>query len=132
LPRSIAESQGAVSLGYRQITIESLEILKTIERSGEQRVEAAAWPFLLSLPRVHPMVTVPTMFHGRVAVLPLVAIVAAIQEGQFGFNFSSCLLRDSKSSYICNSGPALRPRRACPANNSFTKFEFNQAWLAES
>jgi hypothetical protein len=50
LPRSIAESQGAVSLGYRQITIESLEILKTIERSGEQRVEAAAWPFLLSLP----------------------------------------------------------------------------------
>jgi len=78
------------------------------------------------------MVTVPTMFHGRVAVLPLVAIVAAIQEGQFGFNFSSRLLRDSKSSYICNSGPALRPRRARPANNSLTKFEFNQAWLAES
>src|SRR5260370_42130189 len=78
------------------------------------------------------MVTVPTMFHGRVAVLPLVAIVAAIQEGQFGFNFSSCLLRDSKSSYICNSGRALRRRRARPANNSFTKFEFNQAWLAES
>ena len=78
------------------------------------------------------MVTVPTMFHGRVAVLLLVAIVAAIQEGQFGFNFSSCLLRDSKSSYICNSGRALRRRRARPANNSFTKFEFNQAWLAES
>src|ERR1700730_10619779 len=37
-----------------------------------------------------------------------------------------------KSSYICNSGRALRPRRARPANNSFTKFEFNQAWLAES
>jgi hypothetical protein len=121
-----------VSLGYREITIESLEILKTIERSREQRVEADAWPFLLSLPAVHPMVTVPTMFHGRVAVLPLVAIVAAIQEGQFGFNFSSCLLRDSKSSYICNSGRALRRRRARPANNSFTKFEFNQAWLAES
>ncbi|SRR5216684_1722205 len=31
-----------------------------------------------------------------------------------------------------NSGRALRPRRARPANNSFTKFEFNQAWLAES
>jgi hypothetical protein len=76
--------------------IESLQILKTIERSGEQRVGAAAWPFLLSLRAMHPMVTVPTMFHGRVAVLPVVAIVAAIQEGQFGFNFSRCLLRDSK------------------------------------
>jgi hypothetical protein len=63
-----------VSLGYREITIQSLEILKTMERSREQRVEADAWPFLLSLPVVHPMVTVPTMFHGRVAVLPLVAI----------------------------------------------------------
>ena len=81
---------------------------------------------------VHPMVTVPTMFHGRVAVLPVVAIVAAIQEGQFGFNFSRCLLRNSKSGYICNSGRALRPRRARAANNSFTKFKFNQAWLAES
>ena len=88
--------------------------------------------FFFHYSRVHPMVTVPTMFHGRVAVLLLVAIVAAIQEGQFGFNFSSCLLRDFKSSYICNSGRALRPRRARPANNSFTKFEFNQAWLAES
>jgi hypothetical protein len=77
------------------------------------------------------MVTVPTMFHGRVAVLPLVAIVAAIQEGQFGFNFSSCLLRDSKSSYICNGGRASAAPRT-PPNNSFTKFEFNQAWLAES
>jgi len=85
-----AKSQDAVSLGYRQIIIESLEILKTIERSGEQRVGAAAWPFLLSLPAVNPMVTVPTMFHGRVAVLPVVAMVAAIQEGQFGFNFSRC------------------------------------------
>jgi hypothetical protein len=128
LPRSIAESQGAVALGYRQIIIESLEILKTIE----QRVEAAAWPLLLSLPAVHPMVTVPTMFHGRVAVLPVVAIAAAIQECQFGFNFSSCLLRDSKSNYICNSGRALGPRGARPANNSFTEFKFNQAWLAES
>jgi len=36
---------------------------------------------------VHPMVTVPAMFHGRVAVLLVVAKVAAIQEGQFGFNF---------------------------------------------
>jgi hypothetical protein len=45
-----------------------------------QRVGAVAWPFLLSLPAVHPMVTVPTMFHGRVAVLPVVAMVAAIQE----------------------------------------------------
>ena len=81
---------------------------------------------------VHPMVTVPTMFHGRVAVLLVGAKVAAIQEGQFGFNFSRCLLRDSKSSYICNSGRALRPRRARPANNSFTEFYFNQAWLAES
>jgi hypothetical protein len=97
-----------------------------------QRVGAVAWPFLLSLPAVHPMVTVPTMFHGRVAVLPVVAMVAAIQEGQFGFNFSRCLLRDSKSSYICNSGRAFRPRRARPANNSFTEFKFNQAWLAES
>jgi hypothetical protein len=43
-----------------------------------------AWPFLLSLPAVHPMVTVPTMFYGRVAVLPVVAIVAAIQEGRAG------------------------------------------------
>jgi hypothetical protein len=74
------ESQGAVSLGYRQIIIESLEILKTIECSGE----AAAWPFLLSLPAVRPMVTVPTMFQCRVAVLPVVAIVAAIQEGRAG------------------------------------------------
>ena len=73
-----------MSLGYRQIIIESLEILKTIEPAGEQRVEAVAWPFLLSLPAVHPMVTVPTMFHGRVAVLPVVAIVAAIQEGRAG------------------------------------------------
>jgi hypothetical protein len=133
LPRSIAESQGTVSLGCRQIIIEWLEILKTIERSGEQRVgAAAAWPFLLSLPAVHPMVTVPATFHGRVAVLSVVAIVAAIQEGQFGFNFSRCLLRDAKSSYICNSGRVLRPRRARPANNSFTEFKFNQAWLAES
>jgi len=49
-----------------------------------QRVGAVAWPFLLSLPAVHPMVTVPTMFHGRVAVLPVVAIVAAIQDGRAG------------------------------------------------
>jgi len=109
-----------------------LEILKTIEPAGEQRVEAVAWPFLLSLPAVHPMVTVPTMFYERAAVLPVVAIVAAIQEGSIGFNFSSCLLRDSKSSYICNSGRGLRPRRAGRANNSFTKSKFNQAWLAES
>ena len=27
---------------------------------------------------------------------------------------------------------ALRPRSARPANNSFTEFNFNQAWLAES
>ena len=47
-------------------------------------------------------VTVPAMFHGRITVLPVVAIVAAIQEGQFGFNLSRCLVRDSKSSYICN------------------------------
>jgi hypothetical protein len=105
--------------------------LKTIDRSSEQRVEAAAWPFLLSLPAVHPMVTVPTMFHGRVAVLPVVAIVAAIQEGQFAVNFSSYLLRDSKSSYICNNG-ARFGRAARPTNNSFTEFKFNQAWLAES
>jgi hypothetical protein len=121
-----------VPLGSRQIIIESLQILKTIERSGEQRVGAAAWPFLLSSRAMRPMVTVPTMFHGRVTVLPHVAIVAAIQEGQFGFNFSRCLLRDSKSSYICNSGRALRRRRARPANNSFSEFKFNQAWLAES
>jgi hypothetical protein len=57
-----------------------LQILKTIERSGEQRVGAAAWPFLLSLRAMHLMMTVRTMFHGRVAVLPVVAIVAAIQE----------------------------------------------------
>ena len=43
------------------------------------------------------MVTVPTMFHGRVAILPVVAIVAAIQEGQFGFNFSRCSLQNSRS-----------------------------------
>jgi hypothetical protein len=49
-------------------------------------------------------------------------LLIARSGGQFGFNFSSCLLRDSKSSYICNSGRALRPRRARPANNSFTKF----------
>jgi hypothetical protein len=133
LPRSIAESQGAVSLGYRQITIESLEILKTIERSGEQRVEAAAWPFLLSLPAgASDGDRANDVPWTRCRSALVVAIVAAIQEGQFGFNFSSCLLRDSKSSYICNSGRALRRRRARPANNSFTKFEFNQAWLAES
>jgi hypothetical protein len=101
----VSKKEAWQSLGYRQIIIESLEILKTIERSGEQRVEAAAWPFLLSLPAVHPMVYGgPTMFHGRVAVLPVVTIVAALQEGQFGFNFSGCTLRDSKSSYICNCG----------------------------
>jgi hypothetical protein len=81
---------------------------------------------------VHPMVTVPTMFHGHVAVLLVVAKVAAIQEGQFGFYFSRCLLRNSRSGYICNSGRALRPPLARGANNSFTKFKFNQAWLAES
>ena len=37
-----------------------------------------------------------------------------------------------KSGYICNSGRALGPRRARPANNSFTEVNFNQAWLAES
>ena len=50
-----------VPLGYRKIIIELLQILKTIERSGEQRVGADAWR-LLSLPAVHPMVTMPTMF----------------------------------------------------------------------
>src|SRR5882762_7531593 len=54
----------------------------------------------------------PTMFHGRVAVLPVVAMVAAIQEGQFGFNLSRCLLRDSNSSYIRNSGRARFGRAA--------------------
>ena len=114
-------------LGSRQIIIESLQILKTIERSGEQRVGAAAWPFLLSLRAMRPMVTVPTMFHGVVTVLPDVAIVAAIQ-----------VKLDSISADVCYEIPnqatsatvgALRPR---PANNSFTKFKFNQAWLAES
>jgi hypothetical protein len=95
-------------------------------------VEAAVWPFLLSLPAGASDGDRASDVHGRVAVLPLVAIVTAIQEGQFGFNFSSCLLRDSKSSDIRNSGRALRPSRARSANNSFTKFEFNQAWLAES
>src|ERR1700730_4833929 len=48
---------------------------------------------------------------------------------------------DSVSAAVCyeipnqatsaNSGRALRLRRG-PANNSFTKFEFNQAWLAKS
>jgi hypothetical protein len=67
--------------------------------SRRQRVEAAAWPFLLLLPAMHPMVYGGlTMFHGRIAVLPVVAVVAALQEGQFGFNFSGCTLRDSKSS----------------------------------
>jgi hypothetical protein len=75
------------NLGYRKIIIESLEILKTIEPAGEQRVEAVAWPFLLSLPAVHPMVTVPTMFYERAAVLPVVAIVAAIQEGSIRIQF---------------------------------------------
>ena len=42
-------------------------------------MEAAAWPLLFPLPAVHPMVTVvPTMFHGRVPVPPVVAIVAAV------------------------------------------------------
>jgi hypothetical protein len=36
----------------------------------------------------------------------------------------------SKSSYICNSGRALRPRRAC--EQLFTEFKSDQAWLAES
>jgi hypothetical protein len=45
---------------------------------------------------------------------PILRFVAAMQEGQFGFKFSGCLLRDSKSSYICNSGRALRPRQRAP------------------
>jgi hypothetical protein len=49
-------------------------------------VEAVAWPCLLSLPAVPP-VTVPTMFYERAAVLPVVAIVAAIQEGSIRIQF---------------------------------------------
>jgi hypothetical protein len=76
---------------------------------------------------VHPMVTVLTMFHGRVAVLPVVAIVAAIQEGQIGFNFQQMLLRGSKSSYICNSG--TRFGRAAPPSEQLRSLNlnFNQA-----
>jgi hypothetical protein len=37
LPRSIAGSQGAAALGFRQTIIESLEILKAIERGGWKR-----------------------------------------------------------------------------------------------
>jgi len=33
---------------------------------------------------------------------------------------------------IAGASPQNGIRRARPANNSFTKFEFNQAWLAES
>src|SRR6476620_5383843 len=92
-----------------------------IERSGEQRVGAAAWPSLLSLPAVHPMVTVPTMFHGRVAVPPVVAIVAAIQEGQFGFNFSSVCYESPNQATSATMGArfgrAARPPRTTRSLN---------------
>jgi hypothetical protein len=72
-----AEAQGAMALGCRQITIESSEILKVIERS-----EAAAWPLLFQLSVVHPIVMVQTRFHGRVAVLPVAAIGVRIARSQ--------------------------------------------------
>jgi hypothetical protein len=80
---------------------------------------------------MHPMVTVPTMSYGRVAVLPVVAIVAASGKAN----------SDSISAAVCYEIPnqatsatvgALRPRRARPASNSFTELKFSQAWLAES
>jgi hypothetical protein len=74
--------------------------------SRRQRVEAAAaWPFLLSLPAVHPMVYGgPTMFHGRVAVRQLLRSQPPSRKVNSDSISSGCLLRDSKSSYICNSG----------------------------
>jgi hypothetical protein len=78
---------------------------------------------------VHPMVTVPAMFHGRVAVLLVVAKVAAIQEGQFGFNFQQMFAAKFQNQ-AASATVGARFGRA--ANNSFTKFKFNQAWLAES
>ena len=57
----------------------------------------------------------PTMVHGRVAVLPVVTVVAALQEGQFGFNFSGCTLRDSQIKLhlqLWITVAARRPRRA--------------------
>jgi hypothetical protein len=59
-------------------TDKSFRVVGDFEGHRAQRVEASAWPLLFPLPAVHPMVTVPTMFHGRVAVPPVVAIVAAV------------------------------------------------------
>jgi hypothetical protein len=84
--------------------------------SGEQRVEAAAWPFLLSLPAVHPMVYGgPTMFHGRVAVLPAVTVVAAprkVNSDSISADARYEIPNQATSATVDNSGRALRPRRA--------------------
>jgi len=69
--RPVSVAIDPVALGYRQIIIESLEILKAIERSGWKRPLGR---FFFPLSAVHPIVTVPTRFHGRVAVLPVAAI----------------------------------------------------------
>ena len=70
------------NLGYRQIIIESLEILKTVEPAGGSG-RLAVSSFITAVPPV----TVPTMFYERAAVLPVVAIVAAIQEGSIRIQF---------------------------------------------
>jgi hypothetical protein len=91
-------------------------------------VGADAWPFLLSLPAVHPTVTVPTMFHGRVAVLPVVAIIADIKVNSDSISTDVATRFQIKLHLQQWARASAAPRR--PANNSFTKF--NQAWVAES
>ena len=98
-----------------------------------QRVGAVAWPFLLSLPAVNPIVTVPTMFHGRVCRSASCCDGSRhpgrsirIQSQQMFATRVQIKLHPQQWAR------ALRPRRARPANNSFTELKFNQAWLAES
>jgi len=54
------------------------------------------------------------------------------RKGQFGFNFSSLFATRFQNQATSATVGARFGRAARPANNSFTKFEFNQAWLAES
>jgi hypothetical protein len=51
-------------------------------------------------------------------------------SGQFRFDLSRFLLRDSTSGHICN-GEWPGPRRARIADNSFSEFEFNRSRRVE-
>ena len=57
-------------------------VVGDFEGHRAQRLEAAAWPLLFPSSAVHPIVTVPTRFHGRVAVLPVAAIGVRIARSQ--------------------------------------------------